>query len=749
MAVETVASFLSEVRHAQLLEPSQLEEMTREARGYGDSRVFAKHCLKKGWLTPFQISQVLHGGGANLAMGQYRILEKLGEGGMGQVFKARHQAMGRIVALKVIRKDRLGNEKAVKRFVREIQVVAKLSHPNVVLAFDADAVGGTHFIAMEYVDGIDLSKLVKDKGPLPVAQACDFVRQAALGLQHAHERGLVHRDIKPSNLLVAKPPSGDQRSASNSGVLRGGSKHQIKILDMGLARLMFDSDEASTGMTMDGSVVGTPDFMSPEQGKNSHLVDHRADLYSLGCTFYYLLSGQVPFPGGSNIDKLVKHQVDQAKPIEQLRPDVPDGVRQVLKRLMMKKPDDRPQTGNDVAGLLAPFCDPSAAKPGGGRDSKKMKLPTAEMIAVTPRAKAWSTIRGTADSSIAVFRNLFGNEPRRPGRRRRRRRKLVLLTALVAPLLLIGLWLWSSGLFSGSSTEPTTSTNVASTSTAKLPPLTGSVPIVTGDPRRAARFIPDSANFVVGINVREVTGSGFSGFAQRELNLRRGDAEFKLGIDLNSEVQHILICLAIPDGNGRQQRAIVLHGDFENSRFQTAMARSGQPAGQGTYHYLPDDRAFVAMFDGRVLVWTQYEPLLRGLLERPAGVSDAVLQRRFENWDSWSGIRALAGASYPTGEAAPTDTLAGIGLRELMLDVTFNRQVGSARLSAVAANAAVAARLTEIVPQWLAELANQDNGFSLMFKALLDSTPMMQADHTAIWQLSLTAADASAYFRKN
>src|SRR5262249_4228321 len=178
------------------------------------------------------------------------------------------------------------------------------SHPNIVTAHDAAQVGDTHFFVMEYVEGIDLGKLVKDTGPLPVAQACAYVRQVALGLQHAHEKGMVHRDIKPSNILLS---------------LQEG---QVKILDMGLARMLAAPASDDTGsLTDEGAIVGTPDYESPEQARQSHQVDIRSDLYSLGCTFYFLLTGRPPFPGGTVGEKLVKHQLDEPPPVEQLNPE--------------------------------------------------------------------------------------------------------------------------------------------------------------------------------------------------------------------------------------------------------------------------------------------------------------------------------------------------------------------------------------------------------------------------------------------
>jgi Leucine-rich repeat (LRR) protein/tRNA A-37 threonylcarbamoyl transferase component Bud32 len=289
--------------------------------------------------------------GRDLVLGSYILLERLGEGGMGQVFKARHCKLGRIVALKLIRKERLDNPATVKRFQREVRAAAALSHPNIVHAYDADEVNGTHILVMEFVEGAtDLTQLVKKNGPLPVAQACEYIRQAALGLQHAHERGMVHRDIKPSNLLLAvsRPPQpvSRGRETASSGV--------IKILDMGLARLDHSAaaDDKSTTMTQEGAVMGTPDYIAPEQARDSHQADIRADLYSLGCTLYFLLTGQVPFPGGSLTEKLIKHQLQEPAPVEQVRPDVPREVAAVVRKLMAKNREDRFQTPAEVAAAL-------------------------------------------------------------------------------------------------------------------------------------------------------------------------------------------------------------------------------------------------------------------------------------------------------------------------------------------------------------------------------------------------------------
>jgi serine/threonine protein kinase/putative intracellular protease/amidase len=271
---------------------------------------------------------------------------------MGTVYLAEHRLMERQVALKVVRSELVYNADAVARFLQEVKAAARLSHPNIAAAHDAEQAGRLCFLVMEYVEGISLDKLVEQGGSLPIAAACDAIRQAALGLQHAFEQKMVHRDVKPSNLL--RTPSG-----------------QVKVLDFGLARLADDRRrtalardlQAGARVTQFGTLLGTPDFMAPEQASNSRTADVRADVYSLGCTLYYLLSARVPFPGGSLVDKVEQHSSSQPAPLRSLRPDLPPELVAVVVRMMAKAPADRHATPAEVAVALAPFCRPAAPPP--------------------------------------------------------------------------------------------------------------------------------------------------------------------------------------------------------------------------------------------------------------------------------------------------------------------------------------------------------------------------------------------------
>jgi serine/threonine protein kinase len=276
---------------------------------------------------------------------RYEVLEILGQGGMGVIYKARHRLMDRLVALKVIRPRLTASPLVVERFRQEARAVARLDHPNVVRSYDAEQVGSLLFLALEFVDGVDLAARVHQQGPLPIPLACEYARQVALGLEHAHARGLIHHDIKPSNLIAT--PEG-----------------RVKILDFGLASLFGAAppppDEAEDtpagSLTRIGGGAGTPNYAAPEQACDIRLADGRADLYSLGCTLYFLLAGKPPFPGGSTSLRVFSHLVRPPPPLAALRPDVPARLQRLLDRLLAKDPAERFQHPAEVAAALTPLA---------------------------------------------------------------------------------------------------------------------------------------------------------------------------------------------------------------------------------------------------------------------------------------------------------------------------------------------------------------------------------------------------------
>lgn len=371
MALTSLNAFLTDLREFQILSPEQLSETVNQLqRQFPSSRALAQELLRRNWLTPFQANQLLAGQGKSLLLGPYRMLQRLGEGGSGQVFKAEHVMMKRRVALKFLRAELVADQEMRRRFEREIQVISQLTHPHVVQAYDAGTVGNTYFLAMEYVEGQDLNQLVKKSGPLPVDQACDYIRQAALALQHIHQQGLVHRDIKPSNLMLCEPAltavkagADRDRTVAMGPAAIARPVATIKLLDLGLARLhhLNGADRTRSLTANDSMTMGTLDYLAPEQAVNFHAVDGRADIYSLGCSFYYLLTGHPPFTEGTVAEILMKHQNVDPPPVSQERPDMPPWGAALIQKMMAKRPEDRVQTAAEVAAALpAPVAIPVA-----------------------------------------------------------------------------------------------------------------------------------------------------------------------------------------------------------------------------------------------------------------------------------------------------------------------------------------------------------------------------------------------------
>ncbi len=297
----------------------------------------ARALVRVGRLTPYQSAAIYQNKSRGLLVGKYLILDKLGQGGMGVVFKARQRTTGKVVALKILPPSFARDHQALSRFKREIAAAGRLNHPNIVAALDADLDRGVHFLVMDYVEGRDLDRVVLANGPMPVAQAVDCLILAARGLEAAHAEGIVHRDIKPGNLMLD--------AAGN-----------VRVLDLGLARIVEESNPfaqtASARLTRSGMYMGTVDYMAPEQAEDSRHADHRADIYSLGCTLYYLLTGREPFPRETILKRLMAHLEHPAPKLRAVRPDVPEALETIFQGMLAKKPADRPATMTELIGLL-------------------------------------------------------------------------------------------------------------------------------------------------------------------------------------------------------------------------------------------------------------------------------------------------------------------------------------------------------------------------------------------------------------
>ena len=338
MAKMNSEAFLDLVRKSGLVEGETLGRVLAELQStagdaaLADTEFVSKKLIDAGLLTRWQCDRLFEGRHKGFFLKKYKLLDLLGTGGMSSVYLAEHTLLQRRVAIKILPKNRVEDTSYLARFHREALAAAQLDHKNIVRAYDIDNLDKTHFFVMEYVEGRDLQQIVKAEGPLDYIPAAEYIRQAAEGLAHAHKAGLIHRDVKPANLLVDR-------------------KNVVKVLDLGLARFT-EEDKASLTVAFDENVLGTADYLAPEQAIDSHGVDHRADIYSLGCTMYFLLTGHPPFPEGTLPQRLMQHQKQMPPSIRDSRPDAPVELMDICMKMIAKKPDQRYQSMFDVARVL-------------------------------------------------------------------------------------------------------------------------------------------------------------------------------------------------------------------------------------------------------------------------------------------------------------------------------------------------------------------------------------------------------------
>ncbi len=351
LGVEQLASLLVRSRLMGPDDGKSVQERWRLEAGPSANQpsAFLRWLITNQYLTEYQAGLLARGHTDDYFLGQYKILDRLGRGRMAGVYKALHR-LGQLVAIKVLPPSRAKNPQLLGRFQRESKLAQRLKHPNVVRAFQIGEEKSLHFLVMEYLDGDTLEDVLGRRRTMPPHEAVRLVHQALLGLEHIHEQGLVHRDLKPANLMLVPPPSKEGWSTLKSNV---------KILDIGLARELFDENatlaQDQAELTGEGVLLGTPDYLAPEQARDPRTIDIRADIYSLGCVLYHMLSGQPPFPDKNLLNQMVRHATETAKPLRDFNPQIPEGLEQIVQWMMAKKPEHRYLTPGRAAQALEMF----------------------------------------------------------------------------------------------------------------------------------------------------------------------------------------------------------------------------------------------------------------------------------------------------------------------------------------------------------------------------------------------------------
>jgi serine/threonine protein kinase len=319
----------------------------QEAQGSaGSVAKFAKWMVAHKYITEYQAGLLSRGHAEGFYLNEYKVLDRLGQGRMAGVYKAQHR-LGQIVAIKVLPPSKAKETNLFARFHREANLAIRLKHPNIVRAFQTGKAGDLNYFVMEYLEGETLDEVLQRRSKLPPAEAVRLVYQALLGLQHIHSQNLIHRDLKPANLMLV----GSERDSTLHAT--------VKLLDIGLGRELFDEGmgarELDAGLTAEGVILGTPDYMAPEQARDSRSVDIRSDIYSLGCVLYHAIAGQPPFPDTNLISQMIRHATEPPRPLKELSPAVPDGLQQILNWMMAKTPEQRYPTPERAAQALQVF----------------------------------------------------------------------------------------------------------------------------------------------------------------------------------------------------------------------------------------------------------------------------------------------------------------------------------------------------------------------------------------------------------
>ncbi len=350
----TAADYCTLLVKSKLLPAAEVQSLYRkwkEEKPGDDSRVdsFRRFIVDRSAVTEYQAHLVQRGRAEGFFLGEYKILDRVGKGRMGGVYKAA-RGTGQIVALKILPASKAKDTHTLARFHREARLLTQLRHPNVVRAFEVGDSGGVHYIAMEYLEGETLDEVLSRRGRLPAAEAARLLCQALDGLQHLHDQRMVHRDVKPANLMLTPAAEAGKPDTWQA---------TLKILDVGLGREMFDDTmpegQVETQLTQEGAVVGTPDYLAPEQAKDARTADIRADIYSMGCVLYHCLTGRPPFTESSIMAQMVKHATETPQPLATFTTDLPPGLQNVMNHLLAKSPEGRYHTPAEAAAALRPF----------------------------------------------------------------------------------------------------------------------------------------------------------------------------------------------------------------------------------------------------------------------------------------------------------------------------------------------------------------------------------------------------------